>query len=127
MYAVLDTLIAKYGSQYFISERVCRVIRLGMQFFGESAIGLAPTLLRRCASSFQATGYSSYLWLQGKVVSYFGSSSDLALQAVIRETFELSSAQVFAVLKVQQPADIPDGQCSSSPLDVRSVDMSILQ
>ncbi|KAG9043201.1 Nuclear import receptor [Tulasnella sp. UAMH 9824] len=108
VYAVLDALIAKYGNVYFISERVCRVLKQGMQFFGNSGAALAPSLLRRVGGAYQSTGFSSFLWLQGKVVAYYGTSTDPALQLALKETLEQSSAQTFAVLKVQAPSDIPD-------------------
>ncbi|KAG8901213.1 Nuclear import receptor [Tulasnella sp. 403] len=108
VYPILDALIAKYGTHYFVSERVCRVLRQGLQFFGASALPLAPTVLRRAATSFQSTGYSSFLWLQAKVIAVHGSSPDPTLQLAISETYELSSAQVFAMLKIQAPADMPD-------------------
>ncbi|KAG8906064.1 Nuclear import receptor [Tulasnella sp. 417] len=110
VYADLDALIAKYGNAYFISEKVCRVIKQGMQFFGKAAAVLAPSLLRRVGGAYQSTGFSSFLWLQGKVVEYYGTSSDPALQLALKETLEQSSAQTYAVLKVQAPSDIPDGQ-----------------
>lgn len=110
VYAVLDALIAKYGNVYFISERVCRVLKQGMQFFGNTGAALAPSLLRRVGGAYQSTGFSSFLWLQGKVVAYYGTSTDPALQLALKETLEQSSAQTFAVLKVQAPSDIPDGQ-----------------
>jgi len=79
-----------------------------MQFFGDAAVSLAPTMLRRVATTFQSTGFSSFLWLQGKVVSFYGNSSDPAVQVAIKETFEQSCAQVFAMLKIQAPGDMPD-------------------
>lgn len=111
VYAVLDTLIVHYGQIYFVSERVCRVLRQGMVFFGLSAASLIPGVLRRISTAFQTTGFSSYLWLQGKVVGFFGTTPDPAIQRAIGEAFELSSSQVFAMMKIQAPADMPDGKC----------------
>ncbi len=105
----MDTLIANHGSQYFLAERVSRILRLGMHFFGEGVASLVPPLLSLTTTAFNSTGFSSYLWLLGKTVISYGSSKNVEIQTAIQNAYTTSSNQVFAMLKVQTPADIPDG------------------
>ena len=55
VYAVLDALLVKYGTFYYITERASRVLRLGMQFFEKLETLNASCLVAtasRCSLSF---------------------------------------------------------------------------
>lgn len=110
IYGVLDTLIAKHGSHYFISERVCRVIRMGIQFYADSARSLVPAMLQRVATAFHSSGFSSFLWLLGKATSFYAAEQDAALLRAFKDAYEMASLKVFAMLKSQPAADMPDGE-----------------
>jgi len=116
IYPVFDTLLASYGTHFFISERVCRVLRLGIQFFGDSALPVVPNLLVRIATEFDRNGFASFLWLQGKTIGQYGTTGDRTLLAAFQAAFEAVSARVFTILKTQSPGDVPDGRSHlSSP------------
>lgn len=110
VYTVFDTLLVNYGAHYFISERACRVLRLGIQFFGDSALPVMPGLLLALGTAFDRTGFASFLWLQGKAVGQYGSVTDPAVHEAFRTSFETMSLKVFTMLKTQPPDDIPDGK-----------------
>ncbi|KAG8890836.1 Nuclear import receptor [Tulasnella sp. 332] len=108
IYGVLDNLIAKHGRHYFISERVCRVIRMGIQFYGDSARSLVPAMLQRVATAFHSSGFSSFLWLLGKATSFYAAEQDAALLRAFKDAYEMASLKVFAMVKSQPAADMPD-------------------
>lgn len=112
IYQVLDTLIAQQGPHYFISERACRVLRLGIQFYGDSARSLVPTFLQRVATAFQSTGFSSFLWLLGKATSFYAAEQDGSLLLAFKTAYEMASLKVFSMLKLQPAGDMPDGTWS---------------
>ncbi|OWZ62136.1 hypothetical protein AYX15_05702 [Cryptococcus neoformans] len=91
VYAILDVLLENFGGVYHISEKAGSVLRRGLIFFpadllvgagtgvedenrggrGEEG-GLVSQLIKRMQTSFEETGYASYLWIMGKVVDKFG-------------------------------------------------------
>lgn len=115
VYSVLDTLLARYAPLYYISERVGSILRRGLSFFPPAA--LEPVLrpvLARMASSFAQTGYSSYLWITGKVATKFGeparSPGGEALAALLIGAFENVTQSLAELLKVKTALEISDGQ-----------------
>ncbi|KAG8932286.1 Nuclear import receptor [Tulasnella sp. 418] len=108
VYVVLDSLIANYGRHYFISERACRVLKLGMQFFGDAGLPVVPQLVSRLSSAFDATGYSSFIWILGKVVGQYGATSDTIFWANLQAGYEAISEKVFSMLEDTPPSDMPD-------------------
>ena len=107
-WAVFEPFIAKYGSEYPICERTTRVLREGLKFFGSAALSVTPAILTRMALSFEATGFSSYLWLAGKLVGRFGEEEDVALRAAFKDVYERSSNKMVAILQEKSPSMIPD-------------------
>lgn len=113
VYAVIDTLLARYASLYYISERVGSILRRGLTFFPEAA--LQPVLqpvLARMASSFAETGYASYLWITGKVATKFGDSARRPggenLAALLTGAFESVTNSLAKLLQVQTATEIAD-------------------
>ncbi|RPD64848.1 ARM repeat-containing protein [Lentinus tigrinus ALCF2SS1-6] len=107
-WAVFDPFVAKYGTDYHICERTTRVLRLGLGFFGSATLPIIPSVLTRLGVSFEATGFSSYLWLVGKIVARYGNEEDLAIRAAFKDVYERSSSQLFAILQQKSPQMIPD-------------------
>ncbi|TDL28505.1 ARM repeat-containing protein [Rickenella mellea] len=107
-WAVFDPFLSKYGSQYDISERTTRVIRHGLKLFGPAARSVVLSVLARMSLAFEATGFSSYLWIAGKVVSTFGDDEDPTLRAGFKDMFERSTSKVVSILQEKSPRDIPD-------------------
>ncbi|KAI9060580.1 ARM repeat-containing protein [Trametes sanguinea] len=107
-WAVFEPFIAKYGSEYPICERTTRVLRLGLTFFGSATLPILPSVLSRMASSFETTGFSSYLWMAGKVVGRFGNEEDPALRAAFKEVYERASNKLVTMLQEKPPQMIPD-------------------
>ncbi|RDX50448.1 ARM repeat-containing protein [Lentinus brumalis] len=107
-WAVFEPFVAKYGTDYHICERTTRVLRLGLNFFGSATLPIIPSVLTRLAASFEVTGFSSYLWLAGKVVARFGNEDDPAIRAAFRDVYERSSHKLVAILSERSPQMIPD-------------------
>ncbi|PCH33868.1 ARM repeat-containing protein [Wolfiporia cocos MD-104 SS10] len=103
-----DPFIAKYGSDYQICERATRVLRLGLAFFGSTARPVLPSVLTRMSASFEATGFSSYLWIIGKIVGLFGNEENPALRVAFKAAFESTSNNLVSLLQQKAPANIPD-------------------
>ena len=68
-----------------------------------------PSVLARMSASFETTGFASYLWIIGKVVSQFGHEDDPALQNAFKQAYEHSSTKLYKMLQETSPAQIPDG------------------
>jgi len=108
VWTVFDALIQRYGNVHFMTERICNALRHGIIFFGDAALPVIPALLGRLATSFDGSGFASYIWICAKVVSRFGNEEDVEIREAIKTAFERISNQVFSLLKVQEPSDIPD-------------------
>jgi transportin-3 len=105
---VFDALLIKYGSVYNVADRACRVLRLGIQFFGSSSLPVIPSLLDRMASCFESSGHSSYIWIVGKAVGHFGHEEDLAFRELFKNAYERISTKLLSMLQVQPPRGMPD-------------------
>ena len=106
----LDLFIGKYGSDYDASDRVTRLIRHGLTFFGSAALPVAPAVVSRMTSSFETTGNPGYVWIIGKIVSEFGNEEDPNLRAAFKESYDRVSVKVLSSLQEKSPAAIPDGK-----------------
>lgn len=107
-YQVIDAILAKYGSTYFITERACELLRRGLAFFDDLAVPVVPALLERLASSFEQTAFSSYIWIAGKCIHNFGVKSHAELDGPMRSAFDRISGKVFNMLQTKAPGDMPD-------------------
>ena len=106
---VFDVFLSKYGSEYDIAERTTRVLRHGINIFGPSALQVADSVMTRMSLAFEATGFSSYLWIGGKMMGRFGNEENPALRSSFQQLYERSTNKVVALLQVKLPRDIPDG------------------
>lgn len=109
-WSCLDLFINKYGSDYDASDRVTRLIRHGLTFFGPAALPVASAVVSRMTSSFEITGNPGYVWIIGKIVSEFGNEEDPTLRAAFKESYNRVSAKVLSLLQEKSPAAIPDGK-----------------
>ncbi|RDB28567.1 Uncharacterized protein C11G11.07 [Hypsizygus marmoreus] len=105
---VFDSFLTKYGSSYDIAERTTRVLRHGINLFGDAALPVAPSVVARMSLAFDATGFPSYLWIAGKIIGRFGNEEDLNLRGSFREIYERSTKKVVALLQEKSPGDVPD-------------------
>ena len=105
-----DPFIVKYGSDYAICERTTRVLRLALTFYGGTARPIIPFVLKRMSAAFEATGFSSYLWIIGKIIGRFGNEEETVLRVAFKEAFEQSSKKLVQLLQDKTPASIPDGK-----------------
>ncbi len=118
-WAVFEPFLIKYGAEYSICERTTRVLRLGLTFFGPVTLPILPSVLTRMVNCFETTGFSSYLWMAGKIVGRFGNEEDPALRAAFKEVYERASSKLVTILQEKLPQMIPDGtSCVSIPLQV---------
>jgi transportin-3 len=109
-WAVFDPFLARYGSNYEVSEGSTRVFRHAIGLFGRSVLPIAHTVLVRLSSSFEATGFPGYLWISGKLVSAFGVDKDPTLHLAIVDVYERSTQKVIALIQERTAANIPDGE-----------------
>ncbi|KAH9846826.1 ARM repeat-containing protein [Lenzites betulinus] len=107
-WAVFEPFLAKYGSEYPICERTTRVLRLALTFFGNALLPILPSVLSRMVSCFEATGFSSYLWMAGKIVGRFGNEEDPTLRLAFKDVYERASNKLVLLLQDKTPQMIPD-------------------
>lgn len=105
-----DPFVAKYGTEYNTCERVTRVLRFALNFFGDMALPVIPSVLARMAAAFEASGFASYLWIIGKIVSRYGDEDDESLRAAFKQAYEQTSAKLLKMLSSTVPTQIPDGE-----------------
>lgn len=106
----LDLFISKYGSEYEASDRVTRLIRHGLIFFGYAALPVAPAVVSRMTSSFEITANPGYVWILGKILCEFGNEEDPEIRVAFKASFDRVSIKVFSLLQEKSPAAIPDGK-----------------
>ena len=58
---ILDPFIAKYASVYDVCERTSRLLRIGLGFFGSSALPVVSSILSRMAAAFESTSFASFV------------------------------------------------------------------
>lgn len=109
MWTVFDNFITKYGNDYGIAERTTRVLRHGITLYGKAGLNVAPSVVARMAQAFTITGFPSYLWIAGKIVSQYGSEESPALRASFLGVYETATSKVVSLLQEKTPGDIPDG------------------
>ena len=109
-WVIFDSFLTKYGDNYDVCERVSRVLRLGLNFFGASSKLVLPSVLNRMAGAFVATGFASYLWIGGKIIGRFGNEPDPALRTAFDQLFESVSKKLVNMLGGTPPSQIPDGE-----------------
>ena len=109
-WTIFDSFLQKYGSNYDIAERTTRVLRHAINLFGKAALPIAPSVVARMSVGFDSTGFSSYLWIAGKVISTFGNEETQTLRTAFRELYERSTNKVVFLLQTQSPGDMPDGK-----------------
>ena len=108
-WGLFDPLLRKYGDSSDITERITRVLRFGIQFFGNTIAALVPSVLETLTLSFDQTGFSSCMWISGKLVQRFGKTKDPAIKASIRIMYDRMSAKTSQLLQVTDPRTLPDG------------------
>ena len=114
-WTIFDAFVAKYGSDSDLVERVSRVLRGGLKFFGPSGKPVIPSLISRLSMTFEQTGYASLLWIIGKSVGMFGEGNDPLIHAAIKTSYAQSTAKVVSLLQTTGIREIPDGTCISCP------------
>ncbi|KAJ8591523.1 ARM repeat-containing protein [Rhizopogon salebrosus TDB-379] len=105
---IFDVFISKFAFDYDTSERATRVLRHGVTLFGQTALSVASSVLSRMATSFEATGFSSFLWISGKIIGRFGQEEDPALRNAFQSLYERATSKVVGLLQLKDPRDIPD-------------------
>ncbi|KZT44557.1 ARM repeat-containing protein [Sistotremastrum suecicum HHB10207 ss-3] len=105
---LFNPLLQAYGGTYFITERVTRLLRQGLQFFGAAALPVIPSVIETLSISFTTTGFSNCLWVVGKIVQRYGSSRDSVVQQAIKSSYENMSLKVASLLRDNSPTELPD-------------------
>ncbi|KAH7883499.1 armadillo-type protein [Phlebopus sp. FC_14] len=107
-WSVFDGFVSKFAFDYDTAERTTRVLRHGITLFGQATLSVAPSVLSRMVSSFEATGFSAFLWIAGKIVARFGRESSATLSSAFQALFERSTGKVVSLLQTKAPRDMPD-------------------
>jgi len=110
-WAIFDAFIVKYGSNYDLAERTTRVLRRAVDLFGKASFSIASSVIARMSFAFEATGFSGFLWIAGKIIGRFGYEEDPDFRGALQEFFERATAKVVALMRVKSPGEIPDGWC----------------
>jgi len=78
-------------------------------FVSELAVkGFDVGILVRLSGAFESSGYPSYIWISGKIVTRFGNEEALIVRDSLRRSFEAINTHIFEMLKVQAANTIPD-------------------
>jgi transportin-3 len=112
-WGLFDPLLKKYGNSMDVTERITRVLRFGIQFFGNTIASLVPSVLETLSYSFDQTGYSSCMWIAGKLVQRFGTTEEQAITTSIRSMYDRMSQKTAELLQTTDPRTLPDGAFSS--------------
>lgn len=107
---IFNAFIVKYGSNYELAERTTRVLRRGIDLFGKASFPVASSVIARMSFAFEATGFSGFLWIAGKIIGRFGYEEDPNFRGAVLEIFERATAKLVALMQVKTPGEIPDGQ-----------------
>lgn len=105
---IFDAFVVKFGTDPEIADRATRVIRRGLDFFGDSALSVAPAIIARMSFSFEATGFAAYLWIPGKVIDRFGNDDEPNLRGSFKEFYERSTQKVMMMLQAGSPREHAD-------------------
>ncbi|KAF5337203.1 hypothetical protein D9611_003114 [Ephemerocybe angulata] len=105
---IFDAFIVKFGADPEVADRATRVVRRGLDFFGDSALSVAPAMIGRMSFSFEATGLAAYLWIPGKVISRFGNDDEPNLRGSFKEFYERSTQKVVSMLQTGSPREYSD-------------------
>ena len=106
---VIDALLTRHGNVSSISETACAVVRRALEFFGPLFHPIAPAVLSRMASCFQATGLPGYIWITGKITSATEGTQQPELLQAIASALDVESQKMFELLASQPVAQISDG------------------
>lgn len=113
-YQIIDGLLAKHGSAYWIHQSSVNLFRRATIFFGPLVLPVLPSLLERVSDLFQATGFSGYLWIIGRMVDGFAGVGDDRFKAAVQSAYEKASSKVLQVLENSMPREVPDIIVSTS-------------
>lgn len=108
-WAIFDSFLNKYATNFGLSERATRVIRHGITLFGNATLPVASSVIGRMSLAFDLTGFPSFLWIAGKIITRFGGEADRGLQVAIQDIYERSTNKVASLLQSKSPGEIPDG------------------
>jgi len=107
-WSVFDPMLTKLATNYDVSERITRVLRGGLRFFGTSVMPAVPPLLMRMALSYESSGFSSFLWIIGKIVDLCGEGAPPTVRDGIRQAYERATSKTVTLLQQRNIRDMPD-------------------
>ncbi|KZP00791.1 ARM repeat-containing protein, partial [Calocera viscosa TUFC12733] len=89
VWPIFDAFLARYGTTFFISERVTSVIRRAIQNWpADSCRPLAAGVAARMCQCFQESGFSGYVWISGKLLDRYFAGGDAQLHATFATMFD---------------------------------------
>ncbi|KIY71002.1 ARM repeat-containing protein [Cylindrobasidium torrendii FP15055 ss-10] len=107
-WSIFDAFLTKYGSDYEVAERVTRVLRCGITFYGQNARPMALAVVTKLMQLYEAHRFSSYLWICGKAIDEYGYGADDALKVLTMNIYQRSTQIVVQTLHDKEAMKIPD-------------------
>lgn len=109
---MLDGVLSKHGNVRSVSDVTCKLIRVGVDFFGPLAHPLAPAIIERLTQAWTLTNLSSYMWATAKfakVLPQSCPSSDPVYKA-LSQAFDQQTRHVSEFLSNNQMSRNEDGE-----------------
>lgn len=121
VWAVIDGLLNRFGSNWQVAERSCALLRRGITFFGPAARSIVPAVIDRMSTCFEESQISGYLWITGKLGTNFGVPAqggplDEEIVAKVIQAWERETQVFTAIVNRESATSFPDGRyfCASS-------------
>lgn len=97
-FLLIDGIIQAQGDKTVISESACALLRRGIQFFGQTAAEVVPTMVLHLAQAFQASGHPAYVWIVGAAIDNYGLRPEPELREALSQAFNAVSSKVMQLV-----------------------------
>lgn len=116
IWAVIDGLLNRFGSNWQVAERSCALLRRSITFFGPAARSIAPAVIDRMSTCFEESQISGYLWITGKLGSSYGTAGeggpvDQEIAGQVLQAWERETQVFTAIVNRESATNFPDGAC----------------
>ncbi|ODQ68212.1 ARM repeat-containing protein [Nadsonia fulvescens var. elongata DSM 6958] len=106
---VARTLLGNHGQNTYVSERVCKFIRVSLHSCTTSLEPTLPEIVESLVVCFEQTHFGCYLWVSGSVVREFANEeSTEAAKEAVWQFVHRQIVTFFRHLNETQPKDVPN-------------------
>ncbi|EJU01005.1 ARM repeat-containing protein [Dacryopinax primogenitus] len=103
VWPIFDAFLARYGTTFFISERITSVIRRAIQDWPvDSCRPLTAGVAARMCKCFQESGFSGYIWISGKLIDRYYAGGDAQLHATFATMFDQETRKLIEMYAENQ-------------------------